>query len=266
MLDRYNREINYLRISVTDRCNLHCVYCRPEKGIKLIPRSRILSFEQIEAVVHAAVKLGIRKIKLTGGEPLVRRGIVLLVSRLSHIPGLEDLSMTTNGTLLAEYAADLAGAGLQRVNISLDTLDPDEFRQITRGGNLDSVLQGIAAARAAGLVPIKLNCVVENSAIEKAARSVEAYARDQQLTIQFIRRMELSTGTFYIVGKGRGGDCVCCSRLRLTSSGIIKPCLFNDLGYSIWEYGIEQSLKSAIMNKPAAGQCSREHKLYNIGG
>src|ERR1035437_3517974 len=170
MLDHYNRNINYLRISVTDRCNLRCRYCMPEEGIELIRHEDILSFEEIVEVVKVGVSKGINRLRLTGGEPLVRKGIVSLVGMLTQIEGIEEVSMTTNGTLLAEYATELASAGLKRVNISIDTLDPEKYRELTIGGDINSVLKGIKAAKGAGLSPIKLNCVVKNSSAEPDAK------------------------------------------------------------------------------------------------
>ena len=139
MFDRFNRSIDYLRISVTDRCNLRCTYCMPEEGIQLIDHSDILSFEEIVEFTRGAVKNGITKIRLTGGEPLVRKGIVELVAMLASIEGLEVLSMTTNGILLSQFAMVLKEKGLHRLNISLDTLDADKFREITRGGDIEKV-------------------------------------------------------------------------------------------------------------------------------
>jgi cyclic pyranopterin phosphate synthase len=159
--DSFNRPINYLRISVTDRCNLRCVYCMPAEGISLISHNDILTYEEIYTVARVAAGLGIEKIRLTGGEPLVRLGLPDLVRMLAQIEGIDDLSMTTNGTLLARYAAELKDAGLRRVNVSLDTLKPERFKQITRGDNeLSEVLEGIEAARKVGLNPVKINTVV----------------------------------------------------------------------------------------------------------
>ncbi len=159
-LDEYSRAINYLRVSVTDRCNLRCTYCMPLEGVPWQPHSSILSFEEIETIVRAAAQLGISKVRLTGGEPLVRLGMVELVRMLACVPGVEDLAMTTNGTLLAQYAADLRQAGLMRVNVSLDTLRAERFHSITRLGRLEDALAGIAAAYEAGLQPVKVNTVV----------------------------------------------------------------------------------------------------------
>ena len=157
--DRFDRTIDYLRISVTDRCNLRCVYCMPAGGIDLFEHREILSYEEIVRVVGIAAGLGVRKIRITGGEPLARRNVSRLVSSLRSIAGIEDISLTTNGTLLERYARELADAGLNRVNISLDSLRPDRYREITRGGELDQVMRGIGAAEDAGLLPVKINMV-----------------------------------------------------------------------------------------------------------
>ncbi len=158
--DTYHRTIDYLRISITDRCNLRCLYCMPEEGIAPQKHENILRYEEIITIVRAAATLGIRKVRLTGGEPLARLGLVDLVSGLSDIPGIEDLSMTTNGTLLAPVAKQLAAAGLHRVNISLDTLRPERFTLITRRGRIEDVLRGIEAANRFNLTPVKINTVV----------------------------------------------------------------------------------------------------------
>jgi len=158
--DDFGRAINYLRVSVTDRCNLRCVYCMPEEGIEKQPHTKILRYEELALVVRAAAEMGISKIRLTGGEPLARLGLPGFVRMVAQTPGIDDLSMTTNGTLLARHARALAEAGLQRVNISLDSLRPERFRQITRRGQLADVWAGLEAARANGLTPIKFNMVV----------------------------------------------------------------------------------------------------------
>lgn len=193
-LDAYNRPISYLRISVTDRCNLRCVYCMPPEGVPWRPHEEILRYEEIETIVRAAAELGISKIRLTGGEPLVRLGIVDLVRMLSRIPGIDDLAMTTNGVLLSRYALALAQVGLKRVNISLDTLRPERFRQITRLGRLDDVLTGIEAARQAGLEPIKINTVVvrgmnDDEVVDLARKTMEA-----GWNVRFIEVMPVGNG------------------------------------------------------------------------
>ena len=159
LVDSYNRHINYLRISITDRCNLRCTYCMPLEGVSHLAHEDILSYEEVLRIARIAVKEGIKKIRITGGEPLVRKGVVNLINWLSKIEGIEDLSMTTNGILLSEFARPLYEAGLKRVNVSMDSLKPDIFKRITRGGELSRVWQGIEKASAVGMNPIKINVV-----------------------------------------------------------------------------------------------------------
>ena len=158
--DCFNRPVNYLRISVTDRCNLRCIYCMPPEGIPLLSHDEILSYEEVVVVARAAAELGVTKLRLTGGEPLVRKGLTDLVAMLARLEGIDDIALTTNGLLLERHAEELKKAGLRRVNVSLDSLRPDRFRQITRIGELEGVLRGIEAARKAGLNPVKTNTVV----------------------------------------------------------------------------------------------------------
>jgi cyclic pyranopterin phosphate synthase len=176
--DSFQRPINYLRISVTDRCNLRCVYCMPKEGVTLLSHRDILTYEEIYTVAKVAAGLGINKVRLTGGEPLVRLGLADLVKMLASIKEIDDLSLTTNGILLAQYAAALKKAGLRRVNISLDTLKPERFRRITRCGELEDTLKGIAAAHAVGLEPVKINMVVmggvnDDELIDFARKTIE---------------------------------------------------------------------------------------------
>lgn len=266
MFDCFNRRINYLRISVTDRCNLRCVYCMPEEGIHLFPHKDILSLEEIRDIAQVAVKLGVDKIRLTGGEPLVRRNIVYLVEMLSRIDGVRDLAMTTNGILLDQFAQPLKKAGLHRLNVSLDTLDPVRFHEMTRCGNLDDVLRGLAVAKAAGFKPIKLNCVIDEHSGEPDARAVAAFGKEHGFEVRYIRRMNIQEGSFWTVEGGDGGNCKSCNRLRLTSNGNIYPCLFNDIHYSVRELGIEQALLAAVGNKPQSGHKSDNNRFYAIGG
>jgi cyclic pyranopterin phosphate synthase len=264
--DKFNRELDYLRISVTDRCNLRCRYCMPEEGIKLLSHADILSYDEIRDFTKKAVAKGVKKVRLTGGEPLVRRGIVTLVSMLSAIDGIKDLSMTTNGVLLGPYAKDLKKAGLHRVNISLDTLDPLKFEYISRNGSLKDVLAGIECAATAGLTPVKINCVVKESAQETDAAEVTDYCRKNGLEIRYIRQMDLVNGHFYVVDGGTGGNCSICNRLRLTSSGKLKPCLFNEIEFDIRQLGYEKALDLAAEYKPECGTHNRTGSFYNIGG
>lgn len=266
MIDRFGRKINYLRISVTDRCNLHCCYCRPPEGVSLLKRKQILSLEEITDVTKVAVEMGITKVRLTGGEPLVRRGIVELVARIAEIDGIEDFAMTTNGILLGEYAGPLADASLMRINISLDTADPTRYREITNGGDISQVFTGIQAAQQAGLNPIKLNCVVGDFSQESDAQSVKDFGRRHALQVRFIRLMHFKTGKFSIVQGGAGGDCPQCNRLRLASDGNIRPCLFSDISFSVRQLGPKQALLQALANKPQAGGPCTHDWMYGIGG
>jgi cyclic pyranopterin phosphate synthase len=158
-VDNNHRKINYLRLSVTDRCNLRCIYCMPEEGVKFVPHNEILTYEEMLRVVSLSVLHGIRKVRLTGGEPLVRKGIIPFIKRLCHIDGLEEISLTTNGVLLKNFARPLRECGICRVNVSMDTLRPERFCQITRRDCFDRVWEGIEAAESAGLQPIKINVV-----------------------------------------------------------------------------------------------------------
>lgn len=266
MFDNYNRRINYLRISVTDRCNYRCVYCMPECGIELLKHSEILSFDEIVEITREAVKIGITKVRLTGGEPLVRKGIVDLVSMISKIEGINDLSMTTNGSLLTKFAKSLKEAGLHRVNISLDSVDPEKFRLITRFGDINDVFEGIRAAQEAGLSPIKINCVVKENSSEPDAVMVREFCREHGLQIRFIRQMYLTKGIFGQVEGGEGGKCISCNRLRLTSDGKIKPCLFSDLQYDVRALGIHSAIQLALKNKPFSGTQNHIDCFSNIGG
>jgi len=266
MLDQFNREVNYLRISVTDRCNLRCTYCMPADGVEFTPHDQIISFEEILDVVKHGAKNGINKVRLTGGEPLVRKGIVELVKMISEVEGITDLAMTTNGILLKEFAKPLADAGLKRVNISLDTTDAEEFKNITRGGNIEEVYAGINAAKEAGLTPIKINCVITESKFEKNAQQVAEYCEKEGLQVRFIEMMDLKGGSFSVVDGGEGGDCATCNRLRLNSTGNLRPCLFSNLSFDTRKEGIKGAYNLAMRNKPKNGITSETVEFYNIGG
>jgi len=189
MIDQYGRQITCLRISVTDRCNLRCTYCMPEEGVPLLPHSQILTYEEIERVSRVAASLGIHNLKLTGGEPLVRRHLERLIEKLSSIPGIGDISLTTNGTLLARCAHELFAAGLRRLTVSLDTLDEERFRTLTRGGDLQLVLDGIESARKAGFKPVKVNTVVMRDINHEEVGELARWAVGQGLPIRFIEFM-----------------------------------------------------------------------------
>lgn len=186
------RAVRMLRISLTDRCNFRCVYCMPADGVEWLAKDHLLSFEEIEQVVRAAVDVhGIGHIKLTGGEPTVRHGLVDLVRRLRAIPGIADLSMTTNGMLLESMAQPLADAGLDRLTVSIDSLNPQRFSQITRTGKLDAVLRGLDASERVGLSPVKINCVVMRGINDDEAADFARLTRDRPISVRFIEYMPL---------------------------------------------------------------------------
>jgi cyclic pyranopterin phosphate synthase len=211
LIDSFGRTIDYLRVSVTDRCNFRCVYCMPEEGAPIAPKAEILTFEEIERLLRIAAGLGMRKVRLTGGEPLVRKDIGKLVAAIGAIPGIEDLSMTTNGMLLSRYARSFADSGLNRVNISLDTLRPERFQEIARRGNLQDVLDGIDAACEAGLTPLKLNCVAMRGVNDDEAVDFARLTLESSFDIRFIELMPInwSTGddsinTFFALSAPKG--------------------------------------------------------------
>ena len=285
MRDGHGRTVDYMRISLTDRCNLRCIYCMPAEGIPQVPHDRIMRMGEIERLVEIAAGMGVRRIRLTGGEPLVRRGVVDLVRAIAGTPGIEDVSMTTNGILLPRFAGQLKEAGLRRINISLDTLDANQYREITRGRDITSVLAGIESALDAGFNPVKVNAV----AVRSLSQDFYGFARlsmDRPLHVRFIEYMPVgdSSGScgcgwgvddviscdeiMQIIneraaeegvpglvpanGKPEGAGparyyefpgargtvgfisplsrhfCSECNRIRLTSMGKIRPCLFSD--------------------------------------
>jgi cyclic pyranopterin phosphate synthase len=212
------------------------------------------------------VSKGVTKVRITGGEPLVRKGVTVLVSMISKIKSIEDLSMTTNGTLLKSYAQELRTAGLHRVNISLDTIDPVKFRAVTRIGDLNDVLEGIKAAKEAGLLPVKINCVIKDSKEEKDAKAVTRFCEDNDLEIRYIHQMDLVRGHFSEVDGGTGGNCALCNRLRLTSNGKLRPCLFSNIEFDIRKLGFKKAIQLATESKPECGTKNETGAFYNIGG
>ena len=220
--DSFQRPINYLRISVTDRCNLRCVYCMPPDGIELIPHDDILAYEEIYTIARAAAELGIKKVRITGGEPLVRFGLPELIRLLAQIKDIDDISLTTNGILLDRYASELKKAGLQRVNVSLDTLKQDKFERISCSKNkLSDVLKGIETAKKAGLNPVKINMVAipginEDEILDFASRTI-----DEGWHVRFIEsmpftRQELDGSSFISAGE---------FKKHIRQLGTLKPCL-----------------------------------------
>lgn len=298
MKDRYGRTIKYLRLSVTDLCNCRCVYCMGENGVPRLPHSAILSFEEIEEIVRAAVSLGVTKVRLTGGEPLVRRGIDELVRRLRGIEGVEELAMTTNGARLAEYAEALKEAGLDRLNVSLDTLDPEKFRRITRIGELRDTLGGLDAARRAGFERIKLNTVLMGGVNDDEIAEIAALAKDGAFDVRFIELMPIGEctdwdrrrflpaervleylpkgervpsdgvaelwrpagfrGTVGLIRPLSHRFCADCDRIRVTADGCLKPCL-----HSAREIPLRGKHGEALVRTIAEGMQTkpREHHM-----
>ena len=275
LVDKYGRDITYLRISVTDRCNLRCVYCMPLEGIKYFNKTNILTFEEMERFSKIAVNLGVRKIKITGGEPLVRKGIVNFIYSLKKIKGIDDISITTNGNLLEEMIYDLKDAGLQRINVSVDSLDSERYTEITRGGDLNKVKKGINKALENGL-RIKINTVVLKDLTEDEIITLIEFGNESGIEVRFIEFMPLCgnggnneyfvpisivkekiekrydikymgnngiTDRYSIDGGGTIGFittmsepfCSTCSRLRLTARGTLRPCLFSNLEVNIFK-------------------------------
>ncbi len=252
MKDSYGRGIDYLRISLTDRCNLRCVYCMPEKGVVSLPHESILRLEEFERAIGCAAKLGIKHIRFTGGEPTVRKGLVGLVERTAGTPGIESVALTTNATLLPGMAADLKAAGLSRVNISLDTLDEDQYRAITRRGNLDDALSGIQAALEAGLTPVKLNTVVVRSLNQDLLQFAEL-TMDKPLHVRFIEYMPV----------GYDEDCGGCGW------GIddVVPAaeILETIDRKVQELGLGR-LEPAEDGKPTGWGPARYYRLPNAQG
>ena len=265
MFDSFGRNIHYLRVSVTDRCNLRCVYCMPAEGVPFVPHERILSLERITEVVKAAASLGFDKIRLTGGEPLVRKGLPELVSMIAAIPEIKTIAMTTNGTLLAPLASDLARRGLSSVNISLDTLDPDRYAAITRGGKLADAIAGIRAARAAEL-PVKLNVVVGPDGDPDGPSALQEFAAAEGCVVQTIRQYRLDEDKFDDERYDRPSPCAICNRIRLLATGELKPCLHGDTTIPIDWNDIPSSIRACVESKPACGSHTKEHVVSAIGG
>jgi cyclic pyranopterin phosphate synthase len=268
MFDRFNRQIDYLRISVTDRCNLRCTYCMPEEGV--IPKSHydILSYEKIIDVVKEAISLGIKKVRLTGGEPLVRKGILFLVEQLKKLPGLEELTLTTNGVLLDKMAEPLKKAGLDRINISLDTLDPDRYKELTRIGDIKNVLRGIDAVIQAGFENTKINMVLIPGFNDNEVETMQAFCREKGFSLQRINHYSLTDieSIDRTYAAERPLKCERCNRIRLTADGKLKPCLFSDMEFPLDFNNLKESLINAIQCKPEYGTTNVTTQNWQIGG
>lgn len=287
LIDNLGREISYLRVSITDRCNYRCIYCKPEEQFEFIPHEEILRYEEIVEIIEEAVNLGVTKVRITGGEPLARKGVVDFIKKLREIKKLEDISLTTNGFFLSEYAEKLKDAGLNRVNISLDSLQEEKYKKITRGGSLEKALKGIDSALKAGLWPIKINTVLIRGINDDEVEDFVRLTLGRPLNIRFIefmpsgeelkdnyrnkfisvleikesltekysfRPIDINSGNgpakYYQIKGGQGTIgfitalsqhfCETCNRIRLTSEGKLRPCLFSNK-----EVDIKQAIRNA---------------------
>ncbi len=244
MIDSFGRTIDYLRVSVTDQCNLRCVYCMPEEGLTFQPPENVLTDDEIVRLVRIAADTGTRKVRLTGGEPLMRRGFPDLVRRIAEIPGIADLSATTNGFLLGRDAHALAQAGLQRVNVSLDTLQAERFKSLARRGSIDRVLEGIEAAKSAGLSPLKLNCVLMKGFNDDEVVEFARWSAREAIHVRFIELMPIrwnmddalpqrsATGDGLLTLQQAAGGMLSDVQMRRAyiSSGCIKKLIERELG------------------------------------
>jgi cyclic pyranopterin phosphate synthase len=265
MYDSYNRGIDYLRISVTDKCNLRCTYCMPEEGVPARRHEEFLSHERIAEVVAAGVKLGLTKIRLTGGEPLVKRGIVDLVALVRAVPGVRHLAMTTNGTLLPQLASPLRRSGLDSLNVSLDTLDAERYRRITRRGDIAEVLAGIRAALREGF-PLKINMVVLEDTTKEEIERMRAFCRDSNARLQLINHFALDREKREQYLFDRPPKCKFCNKIRLLADGQLKPCLHSNLEIPLDPADIEGSLRRTILAKPRNGWVCTNRSMVQIGG
>ena len=220
LLDTFGRIHDNLRISVTDRCNIRCFYCMPEDNVQYMAREEILSFEEIERFARVAASLGVTKLRVTGGEPLVRKDLPVLIRKLSSIPGIRDIALTTNGVLLAKHAEALYEAGLRRLNVHLDTLDRERFLRITRRDDLDKVLEGIDVAQRAGFGPLKINAVAVKNLVEPDMVPLARYGRERGIEIRFIEFMPLDSQ-----GLWKRGDVLSADEIIATLSREISPLI-----------------------------------------
>jgi len=319
MQDVNGRKINYIRVSLTDRCNLRCVYCMPEGGIGKKEHHEIIRHEEIIKILKASAFLGINKVRFTGGEPLIVKGVDRLINETSKINGIEDISITTNGILLNSMVNELKKAGLKRVNISLDSLKEDKFKKITRGGNIQDVFQAIEKCINLGIKPVKINTVLIKGINDDEITDLIKLTKDYPVHVRFIELMPIGEGmNYYDTGfisseqviseqrelvplnsnisstaslfklpnsKGTVGFisplsckfCSNCNRIRLTSSGTIKPCLHSDTEFDLKKYldsevSLISELKGIIYNKPAEHNLENEGKsrskrdMFEIGG
>ncbi|MEI0701788.1 GTP 3',8-cyclase MoaA [Brachyspira intermedia] len=265
MLDSFNREINYIRVSVTDRCNLRCVYCMPEDGIIKKMHSQILSYEQIYNVVKEASELGVKKVRITGGEPLVRKNIDELVAMIRTIEKVDIIAMTTNAVLLDGIAEKLKNAGLDSINISLDTLDSERYKYITRGGSLYDAMKGIKRASKLGF-QLKINVVVYDEKSKEELPLLKKYAESINAKLQTIQYYNLNSQKLDSIDYDRPARCKYCNRIRLLSDGYLLSCLHSNIKFKVDFDDIRGSIIKCIEGKPENGAYSDAESLSMIGG
>lgn len=258
LLDGFGRLHDNLRISVTDRCNIRCFYCMPEEGVNFVPHGEVLRYEEIEQVVRVAASLGVRKLRITGGEPLVRRDLPVLIAKLAAIPGIEDLALTTNGVLLDSLAQPLADAGLKRLNVHLDTLDRQRFLDITRRDELPRVLAGIDAAQRAGL-PIKINAVAVKDLVEPDIVPLARFGRERGIEIRYIEFMPLDSQGLWLRDKVLTADAILA--LLAESIGPLDPIPDADPRAPALEYRFRDGTGTvgfiASVTRPFCLNCNR---------
>jgi len=244
---------------------MRCIYCYPTSENNFFEQKDLLSLEEITETVKQLVPFGINKVRLTGGEPLLRTDVTDIVKNISNIKGIKDIGLTTNGSLLKKSAKKLYDSGLKRLNISLDSVNADKYNQIT-GGNLDNIIDAIDEAIKIGFNPIKINCVKTVFYNQDEKIALENFCQKRNLLLRYITQMDLSEGTFYEVDGGDGGKCNICNRVRLLSNGDFVSCLFSDKTYNIRDYGILEAFKLAVNNKPPYGKKNNKGSFLRIGG
>ena len=255
MIDSYGRRIHYARISITDLCNLRCKYCMPEEGVTKKDCGEILRIEEFVTIAQALVNLGIDKIRLSGGEPLVRRGVITLAREIGSIAGLKDFAVTTNGILLSQYGEELRKAGVQRVNISIDTLNPDRYREITRGGDLGQALAGLDCALKAGFKRVKINVVLMKDFNEDEIETFVNMTAERPIDVRFIELMPFVGQQDFVYGKYLTGTQVlerCKALVPLESDDLAAPAKYYKLPGAMGRVGLIEPLSHQF-----CGQCNR---------
>lgn len=265
MQDSYKREINYMRVSITDLCNLKCIYCMPKEGVKKLPHKDILRYEDIKDIVAVAGELGINKIRITGGEPLVRKEVDKLIGFIRSVKKIKTIALTTNATLLSPLAERLRIAGLDSINISLDTLDEKRYRMITRGGDIKEAFMGIEKAASLNF-PLKINVVIYDELSKIELPKIYEYASSIGAKVQTIKYYDLNAVKEDTYEYDRPLKCEHCNRIRLLANGYLLSCLHSDRKIKVDLNNIKDSLLKAICSKPNMGLYSSVKAVSDIGG